>query len=64
MATAVFQVVNLALMNNALTKEMHGAKRGIVLLTFGDGDCNPTDNTKMVNPSITQEMIPNLTELN
>lgn len=35
MAAAVFQVVNLAVMNAALTKEMHGAKRGIVLHTLG-----------------------------
>lgn len=27
-----------------------------------DGDCNPTDNTKMLNPTITQEMMPNLTQ--
>lgn len=35
MAAAVFQVVNLAVRIDALTKEMHGAKRGIVLLTLG-----------------------------
>lgn len=41
MAAAVFQVVNLAVVNNALTTEMHGAKHGIVLLTLGTVTVTP-----------------------
>ena len=55
-----FRWGNLAVMNDALTKEMHRALH--CSPHIGDGDCNPTDSKKMLNPSITQEMMPNLTE--
>lgn len=46
MAAAAFQVANLAFINHALTKEMHGAKRGIVFLALETVTVTP-DNAKM-----------------
>lgn len=62
MAAAVFQVVDLAVRNDALSKAMHGAKRGIVHPHIGRSDRNPTDNAETLNPRITQEMTSNWTE--
>lgn len=41
MAAAAFQVVNLAVTNDARTKGLRGAKRGIVLLTPGTAAATP-----------------------
>lgn len=62
MAAAVFQVEDLAVRNDALTKAMHGAKRGIIPPHIGGSDCNPTDNAETLNPCITQEMTSNWRE--
>lgn len=54
-AASVFQVVDLAVRNQALTEVMRGAKRDIA-----GSNCNPTDNTKRLNSRVTQEMKHNL----